>query len=66
MMKAILFLTLACISIFAGGCAYNTRTNTFGWAHTERPVPPPAYPIPDLSPGRQQATQPTVPPPADY
>ncbi|MGC8740370.1 MAG: hypothetical protein ACP5UB_02810 [Candidatus Sumerlaeaceae bacterium] len=67
MMKILLFIALLFASLFIGGCAYNSRTNTFGWARTERPVPPPAYPIPDLSPTPlTNESRAKTPPPAEW
>ncbi len=66
MMKATLFITLMIVSLILGGCAYNSRTNTLGWAPTERPVGPPAYPIPDLSPSAKPMTPAKTPPPAEW
>ncbi|AXA35477.1 hypothetical protein BRCON_0700 [Candidatus Sumerlaea chitinivorans] len=61
--KGILILGLA---VLLSGCAYNSRTHTFELAWSERPVKPPAYPIPDLSPASpsREATN-SIPPPAE-
>jgi len=67
MMTRMFYIALVLGCLFVSGCAYNSRSNTFGWAPTERPVKPPAYPIPDLSPtASTQESQAYIPPPAEY
>ncbi len=57
---------LLAVCVLSTACAYNSRTRTFDWALGERPVKPPAYPIPDLSPSNRGTSQGEIPPPAEW